>query len=111
MKKGDKKATILVENTIFTILNLAFLSILILFILNQGNQDNLLEERYAKQIAFIIDSAKPGMEIQLDMSDAQKSMINNEIPFESVVSVINGDNLCLISSFWLYETLACALPY
>ena len=37
----------------------------------------VLEEKYAKQIALIIDSAKPGMEISLNMNDAVEKA-NNE---------------------------------
>lgn len=55
-KRGD----ILIENIIFIILNLIFFTILILFIFSRTGSAALLEEEYAKQIALIIDAAKPG---------------------------------------------------
>lgn len=65
-----KRAGILVGNIVFIILNLIFLTMLVLFIARQGGGAILLEQSYAKQIALIIDSAKPGMQIYLNMEDA-----------------------------------------
>ena len=65
-----KRGTILVENIIFIVLNLVFLTILFLFLFSKMGGAAVLEERYAKQIALIIDSAKPGMNISLNMKDA-----------------------------------------
>lgn len=68
---GDKKrGKVLVENIIFIILTLIFLSILVLFIAKQGAGATNLEQSYAKQIALLIDSAKPGMVIRTDMNEA-----------------------------------------
>jgi hypothetical protein len=68
-----KRGNILTENVIFIILNLVFLAVLILFIFRQGAGITTLEQSYAKQIALLIDSAKPGMEITLDIKDAKDS--------------------------------------
>ena len=65
-----KRGTILAENIIFIMLNLVFLTILFLFLFSKIGDAAALEEKYAKQIALIIDSAKPGMEISLNMKDA-----------------------------------------
>ena len=67
----EKKGEILTENLIFIILNLTFILILALFIFRQGGGATGLEEFYSKQIALIVDSAKPGMEIELDMSNGK----------------------------------------
>lgn len=72
-KKRDRKAELLVGNVIFIILNLVFLTILVVFILRQGNGIVSLEQSYAKQIALIVDSAKPGMKIMIDMEQAKNS--------------------------------------
>ncbi|GAJ19854.1 unnamed protein product, partial [marine sediment metagenome] len=58
------------ENIIFIVLNLIFLIILIVFLVSRMGSNSVLEEKYAKQIAMIIDSAKPAMEIHLNMEDA-----------------------------------------
>ena len=65
-KRGD----ILVGDVIFLVLNLVFLSILVIFIVTKTNDSSIVEEKYAKQIALIIDSAKPVMRINLNMEDA-----------------------------------------
>ncbi|MCH8945899.1 MAG: hypothetical protein IIA85_03180 [Nanoarchaeota archaeon] len=73
-----KRGQILVENIIFIVLNLIFLTILILFLYSKTGGEAILEEKYSKQIALLIDSAKPGMTIQLNMEDAiEKAEDNN----------------------------------
>lgn len=58
------------ENIIFIVLNLIFLIILIVFLVSRMGSNFVLEEKYAKQIAMIIDSAKPVTRIDLNMEDA-----------------------------------------
>lgn len=70
MKRISKRGNILTENIIFLVLNLIFLTILILFLFSQMGDAAVLEEKYSKQIALILDSAKPGMVIHLNMEDA-----------------------------------------
>ena len=81
-----KRGQILVENIIFIILNLVFLTILILFISSKSGGEAVLEEKYSKQIALIIDSAKPGMIIHLNMENAIKKAKNNGFK-ENIVSI------------------------
>lgn len=66
----NKRGEILVGNIVFIVLNLIFLGILILFIFLQTGNPAILEEKYAKEIALMIDSAKPGMIIHVNMEDA-----------------------------------------
>ncbi len=82
-----KRGTILAENIIFIILNLVFLTILIIFIAKQGSGAIVLEQSYAKQIALLVDSAKPIMIIELNMDKAQKLADKNGIAFEDVVKI------------------------
>ncbi|MDP3987003.1 MAG: hypothetical protein Q8P81_02140 [Nanoarchaeota archaeon] len=70
IKRRNKKGNILTENIIFIILNIVFLSILMLFLFSKMGSAAVLEEKYAKQIALIIDSAEPAMAIDLEMEDA-----------------------------------------
>ena len=86
----NKKGEILIGTVVFIILNLAFLLILVLFLLNQGNGAIVLEESYAKQIALLINSAKPAMIMQLDMEKAMNLAERNGVPFSEVVQ-INGN--------------------
>ncbi len=72
MRKISKKGNILTENIIFIVLNLMFLTILMLFLFSKMGSGAVLEEKYSKQIALILDSAKPGMQIHVNMEDAIK---------------------------------------
>ncbi len=83
----SKKANLLTENVIFIVLNLVFLAILVVFILRASNDASILEEKYAKQIALMLDTAKPGMEIGIELSDAIKKAEKEEWPVEKIVSV------------------------
>ncbi len=86
----DKKGAVLMENVVFIILNILFITILILFLLRQGQGAVVLEQSYAKQIALLIDSAKPGMTMVLDMEKAKKLAEKNGIDFEDIVIKANN---------------------
>ncbi len=93
-KKRDKKGTILIENVIFIILNVLFLAILILFLLRQGQGAIILEQSYSKQISLLIDSAKPGMTIILDMGKAKELAEKNGLEFKDII--INSNNVITV---------------
>jgi len=86
IKKKGKKANILAENIVFIVLNLIFLSILIIFLYSQIGSAAVLEEKYAKQISLIIDSARPEMVIHLNMEDAFDIAEKNKWPKDKIVS-------------------------
>jgi len=83
----SKKGNILTENIIFIILNLVFLSILIIFLFSKMGAAAVLEEKYAKQISLIIDSAEPGMTISLNMKDAIKIANKENRDLNNVISI------------------------
>lgn len=85
--KGKKGDEILVENVIFLILNLAFFSFVIWFLLRQGSGAIILEQSYAKNIALLIDSGKPIMEITLNMEDAINLAEENGIDRKDIVQI------------------------
>ena len=84
---NGQKGEILVDNIIFIILNLVFLSILVLFLLKQGTGTVLLEDAYSKQIALLIDSAKPGMILRLNMNDGLKIAESKGFDFSKSVLI------------------------
>ena len=65
-----RRGTIIVENIIFIVLNILFILTLTLFLSSKTGNSAVLEEVYAKQIALIIDSTKPGMVVSLNLHDA-----------------------------------------
>ena len=99
MKKGE----ILVENVIFIILNLIFLSILILFLVKQSSSAIVLEQIYSKEIAMIADSARSIMVIKIDMSKAQKIAEDNGMDFSEVVKIYGNIVRVKLSSKGSYD--------
>jgi len=83
----NKRGEILIESVIFIILNLAFLTILVLFLVKQGASGALLEDAYSKQIALIIDSAVPGMSIEINLEEGFKLAEENGILLEDIVQI------------------------
>jgi len=83
----NKKGNILTENIIFIILNLVFLSILVIFLFSKMGGAAVLEEKYAKQIALILDSAEPVMIISLNMEDAIKIANKESRNLNNIISI------------------------
>jgi hypothetical protein len=86
-KKGD---FVVVEQTIFIVLNILFFAIVFIFIRSSSNNDLIYEQTYAKQIALFIDNAKPGVEINLDVSRLYEIAKNNH--FTGNVVLIDNEN-------------------
>jgi hypothetical protein len=62
-----------------------FLAIMVAFLLKQSSGAVFLEETYSKQIALMIDSAKPGSVIKFNMEKAMKVSDREDFPFQDVV--------------------------
>lgn len=88
--KKSKKGDILIENVVFILLNAVFIFVLILFLIKQGQGAIILEQTYAKEIALLADSAKPGMQIRVDMEKGMKIAEKNKFDFRRIVNV-NGN--------------------
>ena len=88
-----KRGTLLLENVIFIILNLFFLSVLILFLFKQGGGAITLEQSYAKNIALLIDSAKPVMELRLNMKQGMELAEKNNVPLDEMIEKYKQNGL------------------
>lgn len=87
-KRGiGKRGNLLTGEVIFLVLNIVFISILIIFVLSKTNSSAFLEEQYAKEIALMIDSAKPGMILHLNMEDAISKAESNSIAAADIVKI------------------------
>ena len=95
LKMMNKRGELLVENVIFIILNLAFLSIIVLFLVQQSSSVSELEEVYAKKAALMIDSSKPAMKLKFDMREGLKETEDSGTDFEDVLRV--EDNKVVVS--------------
>ena len=89
-----KRGNILTENIIFIVLNILFLTILVIFLVSKMGGAAVLEEKYAKQIALIVDSAEPGMTIHLNMEDAIEKA--EEEGWDTANIVIRNQNIITV---------------
>jgi hypothetical protein len=86
------------ELILFIILNIAFFSLMILFITKNTDNALIYEQTYSKKIAFFLDSAKPGMIISIQAKDllevAKKKGVNlsKVIVIDSNKVYVNLDN-------------------
>lgn len=87
LNKNKKGESILKESVMFLILNLIYFSILISFLISQGNGVIVLEQAYAKNIAILIDASKPVMEMTLDMSEAFDLAEKNGLNPKEIVKI------------------------
>jgi len=85
--KNKRGSSMLKDTVLFLILNLAYFSILILFLLKQGNGTIVLEQAYAKNIAILIDAAKPVMEITFSMEQAFNLAEKNGVKKEEIATI------------------------
>ena len=83
----NKKGNILLENIIFIILNVLFITILVIFLFTKTGSVAVLEEKYAKEIALIIDSAESDMTVFIEMEDAIKAAENEGFPAGKIVTI------------------------
>jgi len=91
MKKlVGKRGNILTENIVAILLNLIFLVIMIFFLISRMGNTADLEEGYAKQIALMLDVAKPGMIVSLNMEDGFNKAKKNGLDFKEIV-IINDN--------------------
>lgn len=72
---------------IFIILNLIFFFIILIFAYNSGTQTFIYEQAYAKQIALIVDNAKPDMIVMVNIDEIAKVAEKNNRDLTKVFSV------------------------
>ncbi|OIO81487.1 hypothetical protein AUJ84_00925 [Candidatus Pacearchaeota archaeon CG1_02_32_132] len=84
-----KKGNILMENVIFIILIIVFISILFVFVTRQGSNQSVLEKQLAKQIALVIDEAEPGTQVQIRVEDEFNKYPGGKIQVDNNVVNVN----------------------
>ena len=96
--RWNKKAdTVVLETTIFIVLNIVFIALLLIFVYTSKEGAFIYEQIYAKQIALLIDNAKPDMTIGLNMENAIKIAKKNNQDLDKIVSISNNENKVIIS--------------
>jgi len=88
-KKADN---FLMENIIFFIIIAVFFATMFIFVARAGSQVTIVEQIYSKQIALAIDKAKPGTEVNLDVSKLYEIAEKNSF-IGNVVKIDNENNI------------------
>jgi len=94
--KMNKKAAILHETVIFVVLNLIFLSMMILFIQMKGSSVHIAEEETAKQIALLIDRARPGTDIEVYLKDFFEKAESKGMSRDRTIRIDNDNNVVMV---------------
>jgi len=97
--KWNKKAKsdIIIETTIFIILNIVFIAVLLLFVMQSSRGAVISEQIYAKQIALMIDEAKPETIILYDIEEILKIAEKNNIDPKEAVIVNEDENKVVVT--------------
>ena len=83
----NKKGVDLIYGTvIFIILNALFFATLFLFIQRAGENVIFTEQKYAKQIGLLVDRAKPGTIIKLNVEEFDKFIDKNKLNEAETIS-------------------------
>ena len=102
-KMNKKGGIIVLEEVIFILLNLMFFAIFLFFVINSSSGAFVLEQFYAKQIALLIDTSKPGTIISLDITDAYNLAEKNNVDSNKIVSTQDGHVIVQLSRSRTYK--------
>jgi hypothetical protein len=92
MKKMNKRGQDLVlPIVIFLILNIAFFTLMLVFVQRVSSNAIVYEEIYAKKIGLILNRAEPGMSLQIDVTPIIKIALKNGIQTKDMQEVIKID--------------------
>ena len=94
---GKKAEAGLLETIVFLILNLAFCMILGFFAFNSGTQSFIYEQAYAKQIAILIDNAKPDMVVMVNIDELIPIAIKKNRPLNKIFIIDEKTNEVRVS--------------
>ena len=90
MNKRGESATL--QTIIFIVLNIMFLGIMVTFAVNESKGTSLYEQGFAKEIGLMIDSARPGMNLFIDISKAREIADKNGFTGQ-IVSIDDTKNI------------------
>lgn len=83
LKRGEEE---LMKNVIFLVLTIMFFSMLFYFVYSYSTGTGIYEEAYAKKIALLLDSSRPGTQIILDVKELKEIAEKNEKTTGEIVS-------------------------
>jgi len=94
-KRGESPMAL--EMTIFIILNIVFFIVMLGSVYTSGNKEFVYEQTYAKEIALIIDNAKPETVILLDISKLVEIAKDNKKDVNEIIKLNKEENKIFVS--------------
>jgi hypothetical protein len=88
--KSKRSQGFLTENVVFIIIAVAFIAILFVFLYRISSTTRMIEEGTAKKLALMLDSAKPGTTIEMNINNLleQKETTIGELDMISITGNI-----------------------
>jgi len=96
-KRGNVGDNPLMNNTMYFIIFIVFLSLSAGFIYSQKDGVLVWEDFYAKEIARVVDVSSPGTEVFLDVTKATEIAKKKGQNFDSIFSFDNENNRVIVS--------------
>ncbi len=90
--KRGSTSELLMDNIIFIILTVLFLSLFLVVVYKQRDNVVAWEEYYAAELSRILNMAKPGDVIEFDVQKATEIAVDKSVPVESIFSFDNEKN-------------------
>jgi len=89
--ENKKAVEMLMNNVIIIVIIAVFFAFMFLFVGRAGAQVTIAEQTYAKQIALLIDNAKIGTIIDLDISELKIISEKNRKELDNAIIINNQD--------------------
>lgn len=89
---GKKADASLLETIIFLILNIIFFLTMGYFAYNSGTQSFIYEQAYAKQLALLVDNARPDMVVMVNIDELIPIALKKNKDINQVFSVDENTN-------------------
>lgn len=92
IKKNKRGIDVLSSTLVFLLLNVVFFAIMFGFVARAGSGATVVEQVYAKQIALIIDQAKPGTSINMNIEEIYELADKNKFSRQNIIKIDNEKN-------------------
>jgi hypothetical protein len=80
------------ETIIFLILNLVFISIMLIFVWSSGQGAFIYESMYAKKLVLFVDYSKPGMSVFFNVTEIVKIAEEKGLKGQDLEEIFKVDN-------------------
>jgi len=93
---GKKGENLVFPVIIFLVLNLMFFAVLLVFVYNSSSNESVYEEAYSKQIALMIDNARPNTSISMDISKLVEISDKNKLNKNDIILINEETNKVVV---------------